>query len=117
VAFTHAWGGVLGVPWGGLPTATYREASGIALGGGYTGGGVAGANLVGRTLADLVTGRETDLTALPIADRRLAPWPPEPLRWAGVRAVAATMHALDALGDRLDRPVPGRALLERLVHG
>lgn len=114
---THHWGGVIGVPRDGLMTATHNPRTGLALGGGYTGGGVAASNLVGRILADLVLDRDTEITALPIVNRTLRPWPSEPLRWAGVRAVTGSFRALDALGERLDRPVPGRGVARRLLHG
>ena len=43
-------------------------------------------NLAGRTLADLVLGRDTDLTRLPWVGHRSAAWEPEPLRWLGINA-------------------------------
>ena len=48
------------------------------------GDGVATANLAGRTLAQLITGRESDLTHLPWVGHRSRDWEPEPLRWMGV---------------------------------
>ncbi|MCL2581672.1 MAG: FAD-binding oxidoreductase [Streptosporangiales bacterium] len=94
----HAWCGVLGVPRDWCASVTYHPASGIGWAGGYTGHGVAAANLAGRTLADLVTGRDSELTALPWAGHRWRSWEPEPARWAGVRG----LYALYRLADQLE---------------
>src|SRR3982074_2346690 len=67
IAFTHAWGGVLGVPRDIIPSFSYRRATGIALAGGYAGHGVATSNLAGRVLADLITGADPPLTRPPLA--------------------------------------------------
>jgi len=52
--------------------------------GGYVGDGVAATNLAGRLMADLVTGRTSELTAIPWAGHRSRRWEPEPLRWLGI---------------------------------
>lgn len=93
----HAWCGVLGVPRDWCATVGLG-ADGIGWAGGYVGTGVSTANLAGRTLADLVLGRETDLTALPWVNRRVRKWEPEPLRWLGVRS----MYRLFAAADRAE---------------
>jgi hypothetical protein len=66
--------------------------NGIALSGGYGGEGVGASNLGGRTLADLILGQESELTAQPwvLGDQplsRLPRWEPEPLRWLGYNAI------------------------------
>ncbi len=60
--FPYHWGGPLGVPrdWR-CSGALRRGRPGIAVAGGYVGDGVATTNLAGRTLADLITGRDTEL--------------------------------------------------------
>jgi hypothetical protein len=60
--------------------------TGIGWGGGYAGDGVATTNLAGRTLADLVLERDTELTRLPWVDQQSPRWEPEPLRWMGINA-------------------------------
>ncbi|HET9080498.1 MAG TPA: FAD-binding oxidoreductase [Trebonia sp.] len=94
----HAWCGVLGVPRDWCASVTYRAASGTGWAGGYTGHGVAAANLAGRTLAHLVAGEESPLTALPWVGYRSRAWEPEPARWAGVHG----LYALYRLADRLE---------------
>jgi len=101
----HAWCGVLGVPRDWCATVTYDAASGTGWAGGYTGVGVAASNLAGRTLADLVAGESSDLTALPWVGHRSRAWEPEPARWAGVHG----LYALYRLADRLETPAAGDA--------
>jgi glycine/D-amino acid oxidase-like deaminating enzyme len=115
VRFTHSWGGVLGMPRDWIPQIGFDRATGIAFAYGYTGHGVATANLAGRTLADLITGRETELTALPLVGHRSPSWEPEPLRWVGVRYVQGALARLDARGERTGRPIRGGALARRLA--
>lgn len=116
VRFTHAWGGPLGMPRDWMPTFSYDETSGIASARGYTGHGVATANLAGRTLADLITGRRTGLTELPFVNHRSRDWEPEPLRWLGARFVQLSMMRLDRLADRDGRAPTGMSLAERLAR-
>jgi glycine/D-amino acid oxidase-like deaminating enzyme len=103
VQFPFHWGGPLAVPRDWHPHVRFDRATGIASAGGYVGDGVATANLAGRALADLILGRDTELTRLPIVGHRLRRWEPEPLRWAGIRLVAlAARRADDA--DAAGRP-------------
>jgi glycine/D-amino acid oxidase-like deaminating enzyme len=116
VAFTHAWGGPLGMPRDWMPTFSYDEAAGVASARGYTGHGVATANLAGRTLADLITGRRSEITELPFVNHRSRDWEPEPFRWLGARYVQLSMMRLDRLADRDGRAPTGRSLAERLAR-
>jgi len=86
VEFTHAWGGPLGISRDWHPSVGYDPSTGMGHAGGYVGDGVALSNLAGRTLADLVTARDTALTRLPWVQHRSRRWEPEPLRWLGVNA-------------------------------
>jgi glycine/D-amino acid oxidase-like deaminating enzyme len=114
IRFTHAWGGPLGMPRDWMPTMSYDESSGIASARGYTGQGVATANLSGRVLTDLITGRRTDITALPVVNHRSPDWEPEPLRWLGIRYVQRGFLRLDDEAEQTGRPPSGRTLAERL---
>ena len=94
----HAWCGVLGVPRDWCATVMMDPRTGLGWAGGYTGHGVAAANLAGRTLADLVRGVSSPLTALPWVGHPSPRWEPEPLRWAGVHS----LYALYRTADRLE---------------
>lgn len=87
VALHRAWCGVLGVPRDWCASVTLDRATGLGWAGGYVGSGLTTTNLAGRTLADLVLGRDTDLVHLPWTNRRVRRWEPEPLRWLGVQAM------------------------------
>jgi glycine/D-amino acid oxidase-like deaminating enzyme len=112
VGIEHAWCGVLGVPRDWCASVTYHPASGTGWAGGYTGHGVAAANLAGRTLADLVAGEKSALTALPWVGHRGRTWEPEPARWAGVHG----LYALYRLADRLESAAPSEPASDSRVR-
>ena len=92
VQITHGWGGNLGMSRRFKPHMLCDHASGIALSGGYGGEGVGASNLGGRTLADLILQRDTELVHQPwVIPRRgldaLRAWEPEPCRWLGYNAI------------------------------
>jgi hypothetical protein len=79
------------------------------------GDGVATTNLAGRTLADLITGADTELTALPWVNHRSPDWEPEPLRWLGVNAGLLAMKLADHTERRKGRPSLLATQMERLL--
>lgn len=99
----HAWCGVLGVARDWAPTVSFDPVTGIGAAGGYVGTGVATSNLAGRTLCDLVLGREGTPGAQAWVNRRSRRWEPEPLRWIGIRSVYALYAAADRSEDRSGR--------------
>lgn len=92
---THAWGGPLGIPRDWTASVGLDRSTGVAWAGGYVGDGVSTTNLAGRTLRDLVLGRETGLTDLPWVGHVSPRWEPEPLRWLGVNAGLRAMSVAD----------------------
>ena len=114
-AFTHAWGGPLGIARDWCASVGLDRATGLAWAGGYVGDGVSTTNLAGRTLADLVLERDSDLVRLPWVDHRSRRWEPEPLRWLGVSAALTMMGGADAEEARTGRPSRRAALLERFT--
>lgn len=95
VPIEHAWCGVLGVPRDWSATVRLDRASGLGIAGGYVGNGVTTSALMGRTLADLVLERDSELTRLPWVGREARRWEPEPLRWIGANLVYALYRAAD----------------------
>ena len=95
IGIDQAWCGVLGVRRDWIPTIGYDPGTGIGGAGGYVGNGVAVTNLAGRTLRDLVLGRDTELTALPLVNRHGRDWEPEPLRFIGTQLVYGLYRAAD----------------------
>ncbi len=115
VRFTHAWGGPLGIARDWHPSVTWDPGTRTGRAGGYVGDGVAATNLAGRTLADLVLGRSSALTALPWVGHRSPSWEPEPLRWLGVNAGLGLARLADAEEERTGRPSRLGPLLARLT--
>jgi glycine/D-amino acid oxidase-like deaminating enzyme len=94
-AVTHRWGGPLGVPRDWHASVGYDPATRIGRAGGYVGDGLSTTNLAGRTLADLLTGADTELARLPWVGHRSPDWEPEPLRFLGANAGMLAMAAAD----------------------
>ena len=114
---THRWGGALGVPRDWRPAVGIDRQVGFAWGGGYVGEGVGTSNLVGRTLADLILKRQTDLVELPLVAPDFRNWEPEPLRWIGSKVLMKIAKSLDAaeLRDRTTPRIRG-AIFDALVR-
>src|SRR5262249_42344541 len=90
---TPQWGGTFAAPPGWFPSVGLDARSGIAWAGGYVGDGVSTSNLGGRTLADLILGRDSDLLRLPWVGHRSRSWEPEPLRWLGITTLGNVVAA------------------------
>ncbi len=114
VPISQAWCGVLGVPREWRRTIRLGHAKGLGTAGGYVGSGLTTTNLAGRTLADLVLRRDTELTRLPWVGRRVRRWEPEPLRWLGVQA----MYTLYREADRREfqRDLPRTSKIARVAN-
>jgi glycine/D-amino acid oxidase-like deaminating enzyme len=109
---THRWGGVLGVPRDWWPSVGFDPGTGLAHAGGYAGDGVALTNLAGRTLADLVTGTDSELTRLPWVGHRSPRFEPEPLRWVGVNT---GLHLAGLIDERERRTGRTATVLDRAM--
>jgi glycine/D-amino acid oxidase-like deaminating enzyme len=112
---THRWGGPIGVPRDWYSSVGLDRATGMAWSGGYVGDGVSTTNLGGRTLADLILGRDTDLVRLPWVGHRSPEWEPEPLRWLGVNASLWAMKMADRSELRTGVPSRLAARMESLL--
>jgi glycine/D-amino acid oxidase-like deaminating enzyme len=114
VRFTHRWGGAIDT------CSRFAVMFGKALGGravyavGYTGLGVTASRFGAGVALDLADGRDTERTRLKMVRSKPVPFPPEPLRWAGI---TLTRRAL-AKADRCDgRRGPWLRTLDRLGMG
>lgn len=101
---THTWGGPLGIARDWWASCGLDRATGLAWSGGYVGDGVGTANLGGRTLADLILDRRTDLIDLPWVGHSSPRWEPEPLRWAATNLGLRVMTRADTVEERTGRP-------------
>ena len=96
VRITHRWGGPLGIARDWHASVGFDTTTGLGWAGGYVGDGVSTTNLAGRTLADLITRRGTDLTALPWVGHRVAQ--------LGARAAALAGRERRPARDDVGRP-------------
>jgi hypothetical protein len=87
----------------------------LAGAGGSGGDGVATAKLAGHTIAELITGTDSDRTALPWIGHRARKWESEPLRWMGVNAGLWMAASADRAEARTGRPSRRVDWLNRLL--
>ena len=73
-------------------------------------------NLAGRTLADLITGTESERVDLPWVNGRHPRWEPEPLRWLGVRGSRWILAAADSYEFRTNREARTAVALARKLR-
>jgi len=100
VQFTHRWGGPVSVPVDLTPAIGFLGDERVVYSVGCVGHGVSLTQLNGRTIADLLLERETELTSAFLVTRRMIPWPPEPLRFALSQAIRGYMRLEDAWYER-----------------
>ena len=112
--FSHAWGGA-------IDTCTrFCAFWGQAYGGkvayvtGYTGLGVGATRFGARVLLDLLSGRPTPRTELDFVRRKPLPFPPEPVKFAGI---ALTRWSIDSADRNEGRRNPWLRTLDRLGLG
>jgi glycine/D-amino acid oxidase-like deaminating enzyme len=115
VEVTHGWGGPIGVPRDWCASVGLDRSTGLGWAGGYVGDGVSTTNLAGRTLADLITGNDSEITRLPWVGHRSPQWEPEPLRWLGVNAGLQVMSFADRQEERTGRPSRAAAVAGRFL--
>ncbi|SDQ01303.1 NAD(P)/FAD-dependent oxidoreductase [Ectopseudomonas guguanensis] len=120
VRFSHSWGGNLGMARCFQPHMLRDSRNRIALSGGYGGEGVGASNLGGRTLADLILGRDSELLRQPwvLSDSpisRLRRWEPEPCRWLGYNAIIRSFVHEDEVLANPRSPAWRRRLAQALA--
>jgi glycine/D-amino acid oxidase-like deaminating enzyme len=115
VTVTHRWGGPIGIPRDWCASVGLDRSTAMAWAGGYVGDGVSTTNLAGRTLADLITGTDSELTRLPWAGHRSPDWEPEPLRWLGLNAGLRVMGLADRQEGRSGRPSRAATFMGRFL--
>jgi len=108
IGFSHAWGGAMGVSRSLMPTVNYDPKRRFGWAGGYFGNGVGAAHLAGKTMADLVTGTDSERVRTPWVNSgsRGRKWEPEPIRWLGIKTRTGLMHLADRAEYRQSRFAP-----------
>jgi glycine/D-amino acid oxidase-like deaminating enzyme len=114
VRFSHRWGGAIDT------CSRFSVMFGRALEGravyavGYTGLGVAASRFGAHVALDLADGRDTERTRLTMVRSKPVPFPPEPLRWAGITLTRRALARADRRGGRRG---PWLRTLDRLGLG
>ena len=122
VTVEHAWGGTFGMSRRFSPHVVFDEASGLATAGGYGGEGVGGSNLFGRTLAEVIAGKDSLRTQLPWVHRTpinkaLRSWEPEPFRWLTYAAMAKMFDYEERLYGKPDASAWKKTLAGGIANG
>ncbi len=98
--FTHRWAGVIDTTSRFTPIFGRAYGRRVAYAVGYTGLGVCSTRFGARVALDLVDGLDTERTRLAMVRHKPMPFPPEPFRYAAVRATRAALAAEDRTGRR-----------------
>jgi hypothetical protein len=78
---------------------------------------VVAANIAGRTLADLIVQRPSELTRLPWVGHVGRRWEPEPLRFIASRMIVGILGSADRHEDRTGRRARRTLLVQPFVLG
>ncbi|MDV6011901.1 FAD-dependent oxidoreductase [Haloechinothrix sp. LS1_15] len=98
--FSHGWGGVIDTC--SRFSAFFGTAHGgrLAYAAGYTGLGVGATRFGAQVMLDLLAGGETERTRLEMVRSKPLPFPPEPVRSAGIWATLRATEAAERNGGR-----------------
>lgn len=100
LGFTHRWGGAIDT------CSRFSVMFGRAFGGrgayavGYTGLGVGATRFGARVALDMLDDPASELLRLELVRKRPLPFPPEPLRWAGIELTRRSLARADVSGRR-----------------
>ena len=98
--FTHRWAGVIDTCTRFTAFFGTAYSGRVAYALGYTGLGVAATRFGADVALDLLAGEETERTGLAMVREKPLPFPPEPLRFAGVQLTRWSMERSDSRGGR-----------------
>jgi glycine/D-amino acid oxidase-like deaminating enzyme len=100
VQFSHAWGGVIDTSTRFCQFWDTAMAGRVAYCLGYTGLGVAASRFGAEVMLDLLDRRRSEATSLDFVRKRPLPFPPEPIRYAGIQATRWSLDRADRSGGR-----------------
>jgi glycine/D-amino acid oxidase-like deaminating enzyme len=102
VRFSHAWGGVIDTCSRFSAFFGTAHRGRLAYAAGYTGLGVGATRFGAQVILDLLSGHETERTALSMVRSKPVPFPPEPLRSVVIQATRASIARADRNQGRRD---------------
>ena len=100
LSFSHTWGGVIDTCTRFCAFFGTAMAGRLAYAAGYTGLGVGASRFGARVLLDLLSGQRTELTELEMVRTRPLPFPPEPVRAAGINLTRWSLDRADGNDGR-----------------
>ncbi|MGP3948379.1 NAD(P)/FAD-dependent oxidoreductase [Streptomyces sp. 7N604] len=100
VRFTHTWGGVIDTCSRFSPFFGTAHRGRVAYAVGYTGLGVGATRFGADVMLDLLSGERTERTETDMVRTKPLPFPPEPVRWAGIGITQWSLARADAGGGR-----------------
>ncbi|WP_375499985.1 NAD(P)/FAD-dependent oxidoreductase [uncultured Jatrophihabitans sp.] len=112
--FTHRWGGAIDTSTRFFAFQRTALSGRVAYSVGYTGLGVGATRFGAQVALDLLDGRDSEALRLQAIRSRPWPFPPEPLRWAGINL---TRHELARADRNEGRRGPWLRTLDRLGMG
>ncbi|WSV51785.1 FAD-binding oxidoreductase [Streptomyces decoyicus] len=98
--FTHTWGGAIDTCSRFSAFFGSAHSGRVAYAAGYTGLGVGATRFGAEVMLDLLAGERTERTELEMVRSKPLPFPPEPLRWAGIGITQWSMTRADTHGGR-----------------
>jgi glycine/D-amino acid oxidase-like deaminating enzyme len=98
VRFTHSWAGAIDTCSRFCAFFDRSHDGRVASAGGYTGLGVGASRFGAQVMLDLLSGVETERTALDFVAAKPIPFPPEPLRYVGIELTRRSMARADQRG-------------------
>ncbi|MEV8097277.1 FAD-dependent oxidoreductase [Kitasatospora sp. NPDC085879] len=100
VRFTHAWGGAIDTCSRFSAFFDTAHRGRVAYAAGFTGLGVGATRFGAEVMLDLLAGERTERTELEMVRRKPLPFPPEPVRWAGIELTRWSLDRADRHGGR-----------------
>ncbi|WP_019355871.1 NAD(P)/FAD-dependent oxidoreductase [Streptomyces sp. AA1529] len=98
--FTHSWGGVIDTCSRFSPFFGTAADGRVGYAAGFTGLGVGATRFGAEVVLDLLAGEPTERTALRMVRKKPLPFPPEPVRWAGIGLTQWSLARSDAQAGR-----------------
>ena len=96
LSFSHRWGGVIDTCTRFSVTFGTSFDGRVAYAVGYTGLGVGATRFGARVCLDLLFHPDSELLSLRMVKRKAIPFPPEPVRWAGIELTRKALAKADA---------------------
>ena len=100
VRFSHAWGGIIDTSARTTMFTGCEMQGRVAYALGFTGQGVSASRFAALNMLDLLAGEATDRTELMMTSKAPFRFPPEPLRYAGVKLAQRSLAREDRDGHR-----------------